>query len=426
MTTLATFKVEVTPPVGHPLCAGWYGVAEGVTDPLYAGGIVICEPGQDRIVLCSVEWCEISNRSHLAWRKALASAVGTSPERVAVHCMHSHCTPFPDEYAHEFLSRQMKSVSIMDTAWSERTVARVARAAGHALRFLKPVTHLGLGKAKVDQVASNRRILGEDGKIKAIRWTKTRDPKVRAEPEGLIDPFLKTISFWNDDLKLAVLHYYAVHPTSYEDTWVTPDFTGLARARRDREDAGTPHFYFTECAGNITAGKYNDGARENREVLTERVYRAMLEAEEGARRVRAPDLEWRTADISLPPRPDMRSEELMTVARDGAQPVAVRSRAAIMLSYLERRELPIPISALHFGQEASLVHLPGEAFMEYQIFAQCQRPGSQVMVPAYGDCGPGYICMEESFDEGGYEPTDSFVAGESEHILKAAIAEVMR
>jgi len=48
-----------------------------------------------------------------------------------------------------------------------------------------------------------------------------------------------------------------------------------------------------------------------------------------------------------------------------------------------------------------------------------------VLVAGYGDCGPGYVCMERSFEEGGYEPTDSFVAGRSEAIVRAAIAELM-
>ena len=63
--------------------------------------------------------------------------------------------------------------------------------------------------------------------------------------------------------------------------------------------------------------------------------------------------------------------------------------------------------------------------MEYQQFAQQQRPEAFVVVPSYGDCGPGYICLERSFEEGGYEPSDSFIAGHSETLLKDVIARVM-
>src|SRR5438477_34662 len=83
-----------------------------------------------------------------------------------------------------------------------------ARAAQEALKRTTPFSHVGVGQARISEVASNRRILGPDGRIRATRTSATRDPKVRAEPEGLIDPMLKTLSFWNGNQPLAALHYY--------------------------------------------------------------------------------------------------------------------------------------------------------------------------------------------------------------------------
>src|ERR1043166_944952 len=151
--------------------------------------------------------------------------------------MHPHCTPWPDEEAQRLVSNQPGVQPIMDPSWCSQAIDRVANAVAVAKTNARPCTHIGLGRAKVEQVASNRRVMGTDGKVKAVRWTKTLDPAVRAEPEGLIDPWLKTISFWNADRKLAALHYYAVHPTSYDnDSCITSDFTGLARDRRSAED----------------------------------------------------------------------------------------------------------------------------------------------------------------------------------------------
>jgi hypothetical protein len=48
-----------------------------------------------------------------------------------------------------------------------------------------------------------------------------------------------------------------------------------------------------------------------------------------------------------------------------------------------------------------------------------------VAVASYGDLGTGYITMEKSFAEGGYEPSDSFVSGKSEAILRDAIRKVL-
>jgi len=67
----------------------------------------------------------------------------------------------------------------------------------------------------------------------------------------------------------------------------------------------------------------------------------------------------------------------------------------------------------------------GLAGVEYQLYAQGLLPEAWVAVASYGDLGPGYICLEHSFEEGGYEPMDAFCAPESEGALKRAIREVI-
>jgi hypothetical protein len=105
-----------------------------------------------------------------------------------------------------------------------------------------------------------------------------KDPKMQAAPEGLIDPWLRTITFLGDDKPLVQMHYYASHPQSYYgDGRVTYDFPGIARERMQKE-TGVFQLYFTGCAGNIAAGKYNDGSHENRKVLADRMYAAMTQS----------------------------------------------------------------------------------------------------------------------------------------------------
>jgi hypothetical protein len=96
-----------------------------------------------------------------------------------------------------------------------------------------------------------------------------------------------------------------------------------------------------------------------------------------------------------------------------------------MLAYVRRKDLPIPVTSLELGTDICILNLPGEAFIEYQLAAQQERPGDFVAVASYGDCGTGYITLERSFAEGGYEPTDAFVSGKSEAILRDAIRKVL-
>jgi hypothetical protein len=425
MTSLSTFEADITPPVGHPLCAGWYPPAVAITDRLTARGLVLTG-AEKPVVLCALDWAELSNREHLRWREALAAAAGTEPDRVAVQCTHTHSAPWPDRDAQNLLDEAGFPDLVMKGNWPEAARDSVAAAVKASLRAGQPCTHIATGQARVDQVASNRRIMGSDGKVKAVRWTKTKDPAVRAEPEGLIDPFLKTIVFLNGETKLAVLHFYAVHPTSFDgDGTVTPEFVGLARNRRQREDGNVPHLYFTGGGGNITAGKYNDGNPANRPVLTERIYRAMTESEAALRKRPLTTWNWRVQPVVLPPREDLDEAALLEGIRAPGATGATRSRAALMLTYLKRQDLPIPVTALHLGAEAYIVNLPGETFIEYQLAAQAERPDAFVAVAGYGDQGTGYITLERSFAEGGYEPIDSFVSGKSEAILREAIRRVL-
>lgn len=423
---IAHYHTDITPPIGHPLCAGWYPSATAISERLSAHGVILKpDGGEAPVVLCALDWAELSNAEHTRWREALAEAVGTTPDRVAVHCLHNHDAPWPDEEAQALLDAQGKPEVIMQYAWCREVRAAVAASAGEAAQRLEPVDRLRFGRARVSELASNRRPIGADGKVVGVRWTRCAEAEIRALPEGTIDPWLQTVSFWQGAKKLVSLHYYAIHPTSYDGTGiVTTDFAGIARDRLIAEE-GTPHIYFTGCGGNITAGKYNDGVADNRELFTQKIYAALREAEVQAEDAAVPELTWRTAPVCLPGRTDVSDEHLLETIRGAIRHPKQASRAALELVYRRRVDTPIIVSALHFGKSAALLHLPGEAFIEYQLYAQSLMPGAWMGVASYGDLGPGYICMERSFEEGGYEPVDSFCAPESEHLLKEAIREVI-
>jgi hypothetical protein len=422
---LATFTADVTPPVSHPLCGGWIMEARGTDDPLFAHGVVLLGMGEP-VVLCAVDWCGIRNDAHLAWRQALAKATHTVAANVAVHCVHPHNAPFADTEAEKLIQKAPKPASSLDLKFFERAVDKVAEAAKASLAKTTPITHYGTGRAKVEKVASNRRIIGSDGKSKYTRTSATKDEKVRAEPEGLIDPWLRTLSFWNGDKPLAELHYYATHPMSYYgDGRVSSDFCGLAREKR-REATKVFQAYFTGCAGNVTAGKYNDGSKENRPVLRDRVFDAMAAAAKATERHALAGWRWRVEPVTLPPRKEASfgEEASKKALGDENEKPAKRNNSAFQLAWLKRGDRPIDFTCLDLGK-ALVLHLPGEPFVEYQLKAQEQRPDEFVCVAGYGDDGPGYIPTDRAYLEGGYEPTVA-LAAPSEELMNKAIAKLLK
>ena len=89
---VGVFAVDASPPVGSPLA---YDPTRGVEHPLSCRGVVLVGEGPP-VVLCAVDWIGIANDGQVEFRRALAGAAGTDPERVAVHTLHQHDAPFCD------------------------------------------------------------------------------------------------------------------------------------------------------------------------------------------------------------------------------------------------------------------------------------------------------------------------------------------
>jgi hypothetical protein len=423
---LATFECDVTPPDDHPLCGGWILPVRGVDDPLKALGVVILG-GAKPIVLCAVDWTGIRNEAFRVWRAALAEAAHTTPEHVSLHTVHPHNTPFADTEAQKLIEAA-KAPKSLDLKYFYDCVKHAADALKASLMKAQRFTHIGTGAAEVKEVASNRRVLGADGKVKFTRTSATKNKEARDEPEGLIDPKLRVLSFWDGDKALAGLHFYACHPMSYYgDGRVSADFCGLAR-EKFRAETKVFQVYFNGCGGNITAGKYNDGAKENRPILRDRVLAGMVAAWKASEKAEVKTLDWRFEPVKLPPRkePQFSAEESRKALDDTKALAAKRNNGAFQLAWLARKDVPIEVNCLDFDGRILNLFLPGEAFVEFQLAAQAMRNSAVVNVAAYGDDGPGYIPTAKAYLEGGYEPTVALAGPDSEAILLAALRKLLK
>lgn len=437
---IATFDADVTPTTGSLLT---YDPMIGVGEvSLRSRGYVLTGVG-DPIVICAVDWIAIANEAHDAFCQALAEAAGTNPDRVAVQALHLHDAPCADFTLAKILTDAEREPREYDPVITQPGIDRTITAVKAAMKNSQPVTHVSSGQAKVEKVASNRRVMGADGKVSGIRFSTTKDPELRAAPEGLIDPYVVAIGLWNGDQPLVVSYYYATHPMSYYRTGLAnSDFPGMARVMREVDMPGVLQVYFTGAAGNITAGKYNDGAHKNRAILAKRLADGMRRAWEGAKKqaLTAEDVGWAVEHVHLKPeageklpgRPGagMSAEELQHhIADPAADPVALSKiigpagRLAWMKRYQEKH--PIDVSCLRLGS-ARVLHLPGEPFVEYQLAAKKMRTDLTVAVAGYGDYGPAYIGMADDYGRGGYEMQVSLVGADAEEILIQAIRELLK
>jgi len=424
---IATFDVDASPPVGSPLA---YDPTKEVLIPLSCRGVILFGEGKP-VVLCAVDWIGIGNDGHRLFRESLAKAAGTTPDRVAVHALHQHDAPACDLSAAKLLDDLGVNGHRYDARFCRAVIGKAAKAVAKAVGDAQPVTHIGLGQGKIEKVASNRRILGDDGKVKYVRWTATRDPKIRAFPVGTIDPMLKMISFYNGEKRLVVLTYYATHPQSYYRTGkANPDFPGIARNMRQKT-TGVMHVHFNGAGGNIGAGKWNDGSKKNRQILADRVAAGMKRAWENTKTIAiaGSDLGWTTEKVTLPPAPHLDEKKLEAILQNAKAKVGARTAAARNLIWLRRCQAKdkIVIGCLKL-KTARVLHMPGELFVEYQLAAQKLRPDLFVAMAAYGDYAPGYIGTEIAYSQGGYETSQraSRVAPQVEQVLMGAVKKLLK
>lgn len=449
---VSVFQADATPPLGTPVA---YAPARKIEDPLTARGIVLLGAGKP-IVLCAVDWIGISNGGLDAWRESLADAVGTAVERVTVHVLHQHDGVRCDFTSEELLAPHGLTGKRFDVPFVRRTIANAGQAAKASLAKAQPVTHLGVGQARVDKVASNRRILGPDGRVAISRSSSYRIPEpilsrliaeakrqgyelsasrvdeALAAPEGVIDPLLKMLTFFNGDQPVVSLSYYATHPQSHFGKGdVTSEFVGLARAEHEQSRSSLTLVHFNGASGNVAAGKYNDGTPEMRVTLTKRMADGMKRAWEATKKVplTAADCEWRVQPVRLPVAPYLDAAALRTTLENPQATESERLTAASKLAFVLRRkhDIPIELSCLKLGG-VYILHMPGELFVEYQLAAQQMRPHDTVCMAAYGDTGTGYIGTEIAYSQGGYEtqPSSSNTAPHVERVLMDGMRALLK
>src|SRR5690606_9324474 len=246
--------------------------------------------------------------------------------------------PVIDTDAQALLDEVGLETELCDPAFQESCLQRIAEELRRSLRSARRVTHLGLGQAKVEQVASNRRVELADGRVTFDRGSASGGVAIyRDAPEGTIDPFLKTLSFWDGETPRLAVHAYAVHPMSYYGKGgVSADFVGLARRHRQADDPQIAQIYVSGCSGDVTAGKYNDGSPAMRGVLAGRLHDAMRRAWKDIKRIPLEQIVFRKIDVELPfhEGDEFRRDPLEDTLRNGSAPIADRILAAMSLASL--------------------------------------------------------------------------------------------
>ena len=380
MLKLASTKVRITPDA--PVLIGFLPPPDPqpLRDDLF-GRLFLLDDGGSRLLVVSLDFGALYGKTQAEWQRRLGAAVGLPPERVALHCVHQHDTPFIFIEAAEMIQPGL------DWSWVEDLIVRLEEAARALPGELRPVARLGWDEQRVHGFASNRQVAMEDGSV-AIRYSRCANPAIRNRPVGRIDPMLRTLAFYGKDGGLlATWSFYATHPqVANEGKRFSADAPGEAMLCLAQRHPGAVHSLFNGCVGDVTAGKYSSPTDLEGNIahfggiLADAITRNLANPQIFT----ADTFAWQTESFPFPER-ELTPEEL-------AQRAAAHMDALLLAPHnraLQHPEL-FTISLLTLG-DARILFFPGELYIAYQLFCQSVVPDEKLAV--CGNCGddPLYV-----------------------------------
>lgn len=436
MIKICSFKINITPPLGARICGSNELRAKSVRDPLFARGIIL-DDGKKRVVFCGVDLCGIAGEIYHEWKTVIAKAAKTTPEFVALHSVHQHQAPWLMGY--DLVEKETKNksqffgVSKNEIPWMKGIYRKLHQTISSSLKKFELVESFGTGKTEVKGLAANRRIINPKNKSIGTRWSITRDPKVKSQPIGLIDPSFQSISFWGGNKKLlATLHFYATHPQCCGNL---PYFSGEAPGEMHRlltqKHPEAFHLYLSGCLGNVTCGKYSTpDAEKNIQLLGKRLAQGALKSiEKSKRSLQIIDrLEFKSVPFAYPTkiRTSLKGFKEKLKKVDPKDWDLYSMTMAKMSKNNSRYLQGLKITCWTLGN-IKILSLPGEPFIEYQLFAKGLDPQSFIAVAGLGEYTPVYIPTAIALSQGGYEvdPAACFADQSVEKKLKSAIKKAL-
>ena len=424
-----TFLVDVTPPIGGYMCGGLQTEpAIGVESRLSLRGLILDQDNR-RYILASIEYTYLVGRSYARMIDMLSTAGQTSPDCVTLHAVHSHDAPLINEEAHAYVEKTVTDVH------NEAYFSDVLKRTGEAIdKELKEegteVAGTCFASAAVQKFASSRRILDENDQCQ-VRWSVCRDPVVRNAPEGVIDPLLDQIVFYDTAGEpFTCLSFYACHPqvSNGRRLW-SGDTVGVALELFEQTYPHVFPIYFTGCAGDITAGKYTTLNRpRNRLLFGLRLFDGMAAAFDKSRPEPLHRIDWCDRQFDMPLcETQYEIEHYRAILDDSEATSNVKYKAAIKYHKLKEQmnTYPYRLSRLSLNDK-HILFLPAEMCIPYQLFAKAQCRG-ELAVAAYGDSFLNYVATDEAFDQGGYEvnPAWTEVGKGNEGRIREAIKQIL-
>ncbi len=426
--------VDITAPLGTYM-DGYYKprYAEGVRDPLLLRCMAFA-CGEDKVVLISMDACEISTRICDRLRQAVSEKTGVPTDAIFVHTTHTHT-------AAELMGK--------DEAGSEEyarfTQSRAADAAVMALEDLKPAK-MGYAVGQAPNIAFVRRFRMKDGSVQTNPGVD--NPDIVA-PIGDVDERVNVLRFDREGGETLVLMNFGNHPDVVGGSRQSADWPGLSCVALERALPNVKAIFFNGAQGDVNhvnvhprGGDLNDLENDFDDVtrgyghalhMANVVAGGVLQVYSKVNYVDVDKLSFAQRLVKIPsnmPTPEEvpeahRINDLHEAGKDSELPYSgmmlttVVARAARMVRLEHGPEtFDLTLAGIAIGNVA-LLGIPGEPFTGIGRGLK-ETEGWDLVLPTCLTNGcEGYFPMQEAYDEGGYEAGScNFKAGVAELLIR--------
>ena len=446
--------VNINPELGAPI-AGYYisRYAKGFLDDLEASALAL-ELGETKVLMLSVDMCNIRPELAKSIREAIAGATGVPEEQILIHATHTHTGPINNL---QQLKRNPDGVTgpLEDMPGYEKA-AKYVDFLGRRLVDVSKMALADLKKAKMgfiqgwapERIAYIRRYRMKDGSV--MTCPPVGDPNID-HPLGTLDQRVHLLRFDREGGETVVLVNYGLHADTVNGELISSDFPGWMRRTVAKALDGVKCIFFNGAEGDVGSthvfpegGDMNDTEISfDNEMKSPGMARfvgralagTVLQVFDKVEYVPVEKLQVLHQTVTVPANiPDPKDlplarkyKELHDAGRDDLIPyqamelTTVVAEAARMCRLAEGPEtFQLNLMAIRIG-ETALVGIPGEPFTDIGVQIK-DTPGWKAIMPCcLANGSQGYFPMQSAFDEGGYEARSSnYKPGVAEAIIAGA------
>lgn len=368
--------------------------AEGRAQDLFAKALAVEDAAGHRVVIVTLDLISVPRFLRDRVAATAQERYKLPPEALLINCSHTHCGP---EFRETDAPRQGDAPDRgkKAAAYARKLEGQLVDLIGTAIKGLAPAK-LTYFRARCG-FAMNRRLPVADG------WANSPNA------DGPVDHDVPVLRADGPDGKArAILFGYACHNTTLAYYRWCGDYAGFAQEFIERSNPGAVAMFLMGCGGD--QNPYPRGAEELARQHGLSLATAVAAAiQTRPRSVRGPI--WSAYDLArvdyatpLPTKAELLKQ------KESAKDVYDRNHAARLLSHLERTgSLPegysAPVQVLRFGDDLTLVALPGETVVDYSVRLKKELGGKGPAVWVAGYCNDvfAYLPSRRVLKEGGYE-----------------------